>query len=67
MFALFKNGNPITKPHSTWWPCVVEAHERGLITRASGHNLTMAPFCEIKELDEPSEVAVRRERDEDWR
>jgi hypothetical protein len=66
MFALFRNGTPIIKPQRHWWPCLIAAYDRGLITQASNNNFVLSPFCEIKEL-EPSEVTVRRERDEEWR
>lgn len=54
-YQLFKNGQPIAKKHSTWEPCAIEAFERGLVTRASGYNMTMAPFCEIKEIPDKPE------------
>ncbi len=33
MFALFKDGKMISKPHSTQDACAVEAFERGLVVR----------------------------------
>ena len=33
MFALFRDGEQISKPHSTWWAAAIEAYERGAVAR----------------------------------
>jgi hypothetical protein len=33
MYALFKDGKMISKPHSTQDACAIEAYERGLVVR----------------------------------
>ena len=53
VYQLHRGGQPIAKQHSTFGPCVVEAAERGLLVRASGHAISLADGCEIMELEVP--------------
>lgn len=59
MFALFKDGEQVSKAHSTKFAAVIEAIEKGLATRSdhdfpdtapSVHTVALAEGVEIREI-----------------
>lgn len=54
MFALFRSpaGQQISKSFPTWWEVLEDANAKGLVKMASGKNFILAPWYEIKPLDE---------------
>lgn len=56
MFALFRSpaGQQISKLFPTWWEVLADAHAKGLVKMASGKNFILAPWYEIKSVDEQS-------------
>ena len=55
MYALFKDGKMISKPHSTQDACAIEAFERGLVVKMPViPDVILANGVSIRNLDPPA-------------
>lgn len=59
---LCRNGEALTSTEEplTWWQCLCEANERGLVQRASSYNFILAPFVGIYEWEHPKIIDTVR-------